>query len=250
MNYEFDTHTHTLVSGHAYHTMSEMAQAAAAKGLKMIGITDHAPQMPGAPHLYYFSNLRYLDREELSRIYGIALLLGAEANIVDKNGNLDLSDRVLGGLDVVIASLHIPCFAPGTREENTRAAICALRNPLVDIIGHPEDGRYPMDYEAVVQAAKEEQKFLEINNSSFMPGAYRKNGRENGIEILKLCKKHQLHIVINSDAHSITEIGNYRNVEPLLRETQFPEELIANTSVTYFRERIAQNKRKAGILRQ
>ena len=53
-----DVHTHTLASGHAYNTMWEMAQEAAKKGLQLLGITDHAPQMPGSSHEYYFSNLR------------------------------------------------------------------------------------------------------------------------------------------------------------------------------------------------
>lgn len=244
MNYELDTHTHTIASGHAYNTMCEMVQAAAAKGLKLIGITDHAPKMPGGPHLFYFTNLRHIDREELSRIYGIEILLGAEANIMDEKGTLDLNDRALRGLDVVIASLHIPCFSPGTEDENTKAAVNALKNPMVDILGHPEDGRYPMNYEAVVQTAKEQGKLLEINNASFKPGAYRKNGRENGLELLKLCKKYGQPIVVNSDAHIMTDIGNYTYVQPLLEETEFPEVLIANTSVEFFRKMIQKNKRK------
>ena len=48
MRIELDTHTHTLASGHAYSTISEMIDAAAQKGLKLLGITEHAPAMPGS----------------------------------------------------------------------------------------------------------------------------------------------------------------------------------------------------------
>ena len=55
---EIDTHTHTLVSGHAYSTMKEMTQAAEEKGLKGLAITDHAPDMPGSTNIFYFQNLQ------------------------------------------------------------------------------------------------------------------------------------------------------------------------------------------------
>lgn len=52
-----DMHMHTLVSGHAYGTIREMAQAARAKGLEMIGITEHAPGIPGTVDPFYYNNL-------------------------------------------------------------------------------------------------------------------------------------------------------------------------------------------------
>lgn len=53
-----DLHTHTIVSGHAYCTLREMAKAASEKGLELLGITEHAPKMPGTCHKFYFENLR------------------------------------------------------------------------------------------------------------------------------------------------------------------------------------------------
>ena len=79
MKIEIDTHTHTIVSGHAYNTMKEMVQAAADKGLKGIAITDHAPEMPGSTHSYYFMNVFVVPR----KMCGIDLLLGAELNIMN-----------------------------------------------------------------------------------------------------------------------------------------------------------------------
>ena len=56
MRYEVDTHSHTIVSGHAYNTMAEMAAEAAAIGLKALAITEHGPMLPGSCHQIYFHN--------------------------------------------------------------------------------------------------------------------------------------------------------------------------------------------------
>ena len=80
MKIEIDTHSHTLVSGHAYNTIREMAHMAAEKGFRGLAITEHAPKMPGSVGLYYFQNLRVVPRE----MYGIQLLFGAELNIMDR----------------------------------------------------------------------------------------------------------------------------------------------------------------------
>ena len=53
MKYVADMHTHTLASGHAYNTINEMIRAASEKKLEIIGITEHAPAMPGSTNVYY-----------------------------------------------------------------------------------------------------------------------------------------------------------------------------------------------------
>lgn len=59
---ELDVHTHTLASGHAYGTIREIAQAASEKGLKLLGITEHAKGIPGTCDDIYFQNLRVVPR--------------------------------------------------------------------------------------------------------------------------------------------------------------------------------------------
>lgn len=54
MKYTIDTHTHTLVSGHAYNTIDEMAAYAAGIGVTHLAITDHSPKMPGSAGILYF----------------------------------------------------------------------------------------------------------------------------------------------------------------------------------------------------
>ena len=176
MRVEIDTHTHTLASGHAYNTMNEMAKAAADKGLKGLAITEHAPEMPGTCHLYYFQNLRIVPRKR----FGIELLLGTELNIMNAEGKVDLSEDVLKTLDIAIASIHIPCFRDERTVENVTAAYeNVMENPYVDIIGHPDDDRFPLDYEKLVEAAAKEKVALEVNNSSFSPRTGRLNADKN-----------------------------------------------------------------------
>ena len=117
-----DLHTHTVASGHAYCTLREMAKAASDKGLELLGITEHAPKMPGTCHKFYFQNIKVVPRE----MYGIQLLLGSEVNILDAAGTVDLEQKTLEKLDVVIASLHVTCIRPGSRAEITEAYLNAM----------------------------------------------------------------------------------------------------------------------------
>ena len=87
-NSVLDLHTHTVASGHAYCSLREMAKAASDKGLELLGITEHAPSMPGTCHKFYFHNLKVVPRE----MYGIQLLLGSEVNILDSQGTVDLGE--------------------------------------------------------------------------------------------------------------------------------------------------------------
>ena len=101
MKIELDVHTHPIASGHAFSTLQEMAQAAADKGLKVLGITEHSPGVPGTCHPIYFRNLHVVPR----RMYGVELLLGAEINILDGKGNLDLDEDYMKMLDIRIAGM-------------------------------------------------------------------------------------------------------------------------------------------------
>lgn len=231
MKFLIDTHTHTLASGHAYSTISEMVQAASEKGLKMLAITEHATAMPGTCGDFYFHNLRVVRRNQL----GIELLMGVELNIIDYEGKIDMDEYSLSGLDLAIASMHMPCIKPGTIEENTNAYIGAMKNKYVHIIGHPDDSRYPVDYRRLVQAAKEHKVALEVNNSSLNPNGFRQNTRENIINMLTLCKEYETPITLGSDAHVMDDVGNISFTTEVLELTDFPEELILNTSIDKFK---------------
>jgi len=225
MTDKIDLHTHTIASGHAYSTRNEMILAAAQKGMEVFAITEHAPAMPGTCHQMYFMNYRVLPR-----VYGnMTVLYGVELNILDYEGNIDLPESILKGMDLALASLHPPCYGSGSRKENTSAYIGAMKNPYVNIIAHPDDGRFPVDYEKLVQAAKEYHILLEINNSSLSPTSYRENARENYREMLKLCERYQVPVVMDSDAHVDSSAGEHRFSRRMLEEAGFPEELVINS---------------------
>lgn len=225
MKFLIDTHTHSIVSGHAYNTIDEMTKEASQKGVLHLAITEHAPKMPGSCNELYFHNLKVLSHEK----YGVNRLFGAELNILDYNGTVDLPEFVLKQLDIVIASLHTPCIKPGTIQENTQALLHIIKNPYVHIIGHPDDSRYPVDYKSIVIAAKENHKLLELNNTSLKPTGPRVNARDNDINMLQLCKKHNVCISVASDAHVAEHICDFSYAYKLLEEVDFPERLIVNS---------------------
>lgn len=230
MKLQFDLHTHTLVSGHAYSSLQENIQVAKDKGLKYLGTSEHGPALPGAPHIFYFQNMRVIPRE----INGVNILRGVEANIIDYNGGIDMIAETTKYIDYIIASAHIPCLTPGTREQNTNAIIQCMKNPKVNIIGHPDDDRFPLDMELIVRAAKAENVLLELNNSSLDPTGFRQNARENIEDMLKRCMKHEVTIVVNSDAHIASLVGEFGYAEEMLTELNFPKELIINLNPERF----------------
>ncbi|WP_343210044.1 phosphatase [Anaerolentibacter hominis] len=238
MEFVLDTHTHSLVSGHAYSTLKEMIDTAREKDLKLLAVTEHGPAIKGTTSEMYYYNLKVVPRR-----YGdLELMLGTEANIIDFTGGLDIGAKTIRCVDYIVASMHMYAIAPGTYEENTAAYLGALRNPGVNTIGHPDDGRYPFDMEALVKGAKETGTLLELNNSSLMPKCSRLNAWENDKAMLLLCKEMSVPIVVDSDAHICYDVGNFTQARKLLEEVNFPEKLVANTSVEKFKELLAAKK--------
>lgn len=231
MKIELDVHTHTIASGHAFSTLQEMVQAAADKGLKMLGITEHTSGIPGSCDPIYFRNLHVVPRQ----MYGIELLLGAEINILDDEGNLDMDAEAMKRLDLRIAGIHSLCYKPGTKEENTHGMVQVISNPWIHIISHPGDGTALLDFEPMVLAAKEHHTLLEINNSSLKPIRHKADARENNLTILRLCKKYEVPVILGSDAHISFDIACYDYLYELLQLTEFPEELIMNRDVETFK---------------
>lgn len=230
MKYLIDTHTHTIASGHAYNTIDEMTRYAGSIGLLNLAITEHAPQMPGSSSLLYFTNLGILPE----RKYDVNRLFGCEANIIGLDGSVDMPQGLLKKLDIVIASFHTPCIKAGTVMENTNALINVMRNPYINIIGHPDDSRYPVDMELVVEAAKEYHTLLELNNTSLKPSGPRQGARKNDIKMLELCKKKDVCISLGSDAHIEEDICNFTFAQQIIDEVDFPDRLIANTDMDLF----------------
>lgn len=224
-----DLHIHTIASGHAYSTLEEICRAAATKELEMIAVTDHGPAMPGGAHMYHFGNLWVLPEY----IEGVRVLHGIEANVLNLEGEIDLPPNYLRKMDLVWASLHPPCIDPGDWEENTRALLSALDNPYVDGIAHPCNPDYPVDAAAVLRKAREENKLVEINNSSLF---VRPGSREYSEEIAYLAKEEENLLVVNSDAHFAGAVGELDFAMEILDEAGVKKEQIINADT----ERVMQ----------
>lgn len=227
-----DTHTHTLMSGHAHSTLIENIAEAKRKGLAFLAVTDHTGIMPGAPDDTYFTCMRGAlpDRHD-----GVYLLRGCEANILDENGMMDISDAVLSRLEWVIASIHSLLTAQMDAERHTRLWLNISKNPHVDVIGHCGEERFRFDYEAGVRAFAERGKIVEINASSFRS---RPDSIPNCLTIAKLCAKHGVSMVVSSDAHFAASVGEFSHAVQLLEAAGVPEALVLNADYDRFAGRL------------
>ncbi len=221
-----DIHTHTIASGHAYGTIREMAQAAAEVGIKLLGFAEHAPGIPGSIDPFYYKNLMVIPR----KIYGVEILHGCEINVLN-NGALSLDQEYIDKLDYGIAGVHQQCYKNVGREQNTDNVLSCMQNDKIFFVSHPDDDRNPLDYERLVQGAKDYHVALEVNNSSLVKKDKRLNCYENYTTMLKLCEKLSVPIIVSSDAHDPSGVGEFTLAEKLLTDLNFNEDLILNISV-------------------
>lgn len=211
-----DLHTHTLASTHAYSTILENARQAKEKGLLYLASTDHGPGMEDAPHRWHFANLKAIPET----LYGVRILKGAEANILP-GGGLDLEDNLLKDLDWVVASMHEPTYPSAGREQNTENYCRVLSHPYVDMLGHIASESFPFDDDAVLDAAHRYGKIIEIKGSftsRHMRQAYHK--------LALACRRHKVFVTVTSDAHFAGNVGKLEDGMDLLREIDYPKELM------------------------
>ncbi len=221
-----DMHMHTIMSGHAYGTIREMAQAASEKGLKVIGITEHGPGIPGTCDPFYFLNFEVIPRI----LSGVEVYHGCEINVLN-DGTLSLDQKYVDMLDYAICGIHVQCYQDAGKEKNTDHIISCMKNEKVRIVSHPDDDHTPLDYERLVKAAKEYHVALEVNNSSIIKKDRRLHVLENYRTMLEWCKKEKVNIILNSDAHDPSAVGRLNLANDLIEDLDFPKELVLNTNV-------------------
>lgn len=236
MRLQIDTHTHTLLSGHAHSTLLENAAAAAEFGLKGFVLTDHGPMLPGASPEFVLTTYKFFPSE----IKGVRVYHGVEANIFDDEGSIDVQEKYLRNLDFVIAGLHeFVRLSAGSRKD-TETVLRALNNPYVDIISHPDNPAYDLDYEAIVKEASRLGKLMEVNDHSFI---FRKGGAENALRYLALCKQYDVRVAVSSDAHFALEMGKHDTALKVIELSEFPQDLIVNMTRERF-DAYLQEKQK------
>lgn len=234
-----DLHVHTVSSGHAFSTVREICADAGPRGIEMVGITDHGPAMPGGAHIYHFTNLVVLPR----LLSGVKVLRSAECNILDTEGTLDVHDRALGVLDIVHAGIHpLTGYEGDGVEDNTRAVVAAVESGRVDVLVHPGNPWYPLDYGTVVRAAASKGVLIEINNSSFT--VVRQGSLKNCRVVINEAKKAGASICLGSDAHDAALVGRFEKAIELVEEVGFPRERIVNRDAASVLEFLRSRGRK------
>ena len=194
-----DLHMHSTYSDGKL-SMLDMAKAAIRRGLKVITFTDHSVSLGVANGL---SIERH--KEQAAEIKKVQKQLGDEILIlhgteveIKADGSLDYPDEFLASLDLVVASLHSSLRQP--REKITERLLKAVKNPHVDIIGHPTGREFPdregadLDMEVILQAAAKSGVAMEINahpSRLDLDDAYARRAKDLGVPIS-----------INTDAHS------------------------------------------------
>jgi DNA polymerase (family 10) len=162
-----DLHMHTTATDGAA-TIAEMIEAARARGLKYIAITDHSKRVSMANGLdaaRLRAHWKEIDKVR-KKTTGIEVMCGVECDILE-DATLDLADDVLAQADWVIAVLHYGLKQP--REQIMKRLMTAIRNPHVSALGHLTGrmiGKRPgaeMDRDQVLKAAADHGVMIEIN---------------------------------------------------------------------------------------
>jgi DNA polymerase (family 10) len=197
-----ELHAHTT-SSDGVDTIEEMAEAARARGLDYIGISDHSQSLKIARGLSISrlrNQLRFIDMLN-ERIQGIRILKGAEVDILE-DGSLDYPDDVLEELDYTICSIHSR-FGLGKEQQTTRIQR-AMDNRHFKILGHAT-GRlllkrpgYEIDIDRVIEHARVNKCFLELNSSP--------DRLDLSSEHTRLAREAGVRVAVTTDAHSTREL--------------------------------------------
>ncbi len=225
MNFIGDYHTHTKKSD-GRQSLRDVVEAARVRGLREVAITDHGPLVLGIgvkraqTYLETKKEIAAINRELEDQGVDLKVLLGAEANIRDLEGNLDIPGDIVGELDFLIAGLHPYTLPTSVRsgyeltvqnslrhlgkkqraqamDNNTRATVEALyRNPAIDILAHP-GLFFAVDIEQVASACLDNDVLFEINCGHSHPPIS---------DIIKAYRAG-VNFIVNSDAHFMDTVG-------------------------------------------
>jgi DNA polymerase (family 10) len=185
-------------------SMLEMARAEAKRGMKVVAFTDHSVSLGVTGGLSMEAHKKQAAeiKKTQKQLGDTIQVLHASEVEIKADGKLDYPDEFLKSLDLVLASLHTSLRQP--RAKVTQRVLNAIRNPNVDIIGHPTGRLIPdregadLDMEALFKAAAESGVALEINAHPArldLDDVHARRANELGIPIS-----------INTDGHSEADL--------------------------------------------
>lgn len=236
----WDLHTHTTYS-HGKGSIEDNVKVAVKKGLKKIAISDHGPG-----HLTYgikrakIKDMRRDIEEIKDRYKEIEILLGVEANVINKSGVLDITEEEMELFDVVLAGYHYGAFGEkpgrdfkvhaqnyvlnkfGTTTEklkklNTELMVKAIYENNILAVTHPGD-KYDVYIEEIAKACAERNVWMEINNSH----------PHLSVEGIAKSAEYDVSFVIGSDAHVPHKVGNCENAVARLIESGVDRKRVVN----------------------
>lgn len=220
---KIDLHIHSQSSGHAYGTIYEIIKEAKEKKMQMIAITDHGPSMIGSAEIIHFKMGPRAPKHDGD----LQILWGCEANLINEEGDLDLDEKCLERLDVVLAGLHkFNQYKDLGKQRNTKALCKALKNPRIKILSHPTNMQYEYDLKKVIECAIENNVLIELNL------AYLKIFGNDKLpqfkQMIDIVKSKDKKVIVNSDAHFLHEIGDDAILKEYWDKLDLTNEMIIN----------------------
>ncbi len=232
-----DYHTHTIFS-HGKGTIEQNVQEAIKHGLKAIAITDHGFGQPFAgitPKSFEVMKSQVKDLRE--KYPEIKILLGVEANIIKKDGTIDLTDEQEKEMDIILAGYHLSAtemripslfnlalpaiFAKmgmcskAQKARNTKTYLDCIKSRKIDVITHP-GYLMPVDYVELGKACADLGTYLEISSRHTIPD-------EKGLEELLTTN---VKFIINSDAHELYQIGDVNYAMGLIEKYHIEDRVV------------------------
>lgn len=223
---KIDLHIHTIASGHAHNTILEYINQAKKLKMSVIGISDHGPGYPDSiANELYFKTMRRMPET----VDSIRLLKGVEANIINKNGKLDISDDTISMLDYVLAAFHSQTLYGKGSADNTSTMIKAINSGKIDILSHPFDiSFFNLNLKKIFQEACKKNVLLELD-LSYLSKYKSETSMINNMKIMvDIVKLFGNKIIIGSDSHNIWELGDDENLKKIKRKIGLTDDMIIN----------------------
>jgi len=227
MQINCDLHVHSLRSTCGFHTFLEVVSIMKERGLSAFALTDHGP-VHDTPRAHFSVMLKRLPKV----VQGLRVFKGIEATILSEDGVLDLPEFAFGKpYECVLAGLHHYGDFESSRgiKANTRAVVNTIKNnPEVNIVSHPFFKSFPLDLDAVSDAACETGTALEINNSYLLTG---KADTDALHTLLEHAAEKGTLLSLDSDGHIFHEIGYFEQAIDFLDDYDIEKLTIVNKTL-------------------
>ena len=216
-----DLHVHSVQSLCGFHTLLEIVEIVATKGIHTVNISDHGSGLGKKMNFGVFTDKRRCPRDIISsKGIKVRVLAGIETNILDIDGNSDFPERYRTQFDLVSAGFHScakKLSSAKSREDNTKALENYLKRYPLDILTHPCIATFPLVLKKVVRLSLEYGFALEVNNTNLR---VEKTDIEQLKKMIHLAKEEEAILVENSDGHTYFEIGENDRIKELLHDLQ------------------------------